>query len=470
MAEEQKDTQKLKKAWKKLKEEQETSFSRVHKSKSAGAISDVKVVEKDGQKKVEVSTVNGGRIYDDGSKAAEFHSMKPEEKISASKLEALIQQVMNEGWVTTVDDLPPEVVAQLKKACDAKGIKTFGIVGENEEKEQQAKFNDALNKKRDEEAKNAVIDRKDPDKKNDLFVKREEAKRAASEILEARKKVEESHRRYDNSVQKMKNKIVAAEKKRCEEFLKELRMQTIEEFLKNTREQLYGPSNMAKKIAEKKKNGIKLTADEMRLDACAVKYGLSADPKKDTKTPSEQRKMFALKDLDPEARKNYDGKAKYYRGVRDTKILTLERNAAEVELSHMRGEQIDFTEESFRKYSYKYLPMDYTDQKAMENVRKSCSEKTSQAKSEKTSIRRRMLQEGNEKIAAEFLKRGLTQDGQELQVPAENPSMLKGLHGRIMEKHNVLKGKEKDQKTQPQSRSPFSQALQAKMFAERFGR
>ncbi|MCQ2966029.1 MAG: hypothetical protein MJ250_04735 [Alphaproteobacteria bacterium] len=469
MTEEQKDTQKLKKVWKKLKEDQETSYSRMHKSKSAGAISDVKVVEKDGQKKVEISTVNGGKIYDDGSKAAEFHSMKPEEKISASKLEALIQQVLNEGWASTVDDLTPDVVRQLKKACEAKGIKTFGNTSEKAEKEHAEKMNENLNKKRENEAKQQRNqNNNDGEKKLDLFARREEAQRAVSEIMEARKKVEASHRRYDNSVQKMKNKIISDEKKRCEDFLKELREETFKKFIEETRDQLYGSSHMSEKIAEKKKKGIKLTSEEAKLDACAVKYGLSADPKKDTKTLAEQKKMFALKDLNPNAKKAYDEKAKYFRGVRDTKIVTLERNAAEVELAHMQGENIEFTEESFRKFAYRYLPMDYTDKKAMENARKSCFEKIGLAKGEKTSIRRKNLQESNEKIAAEFLNRGLTLDGQELQASVEGPSMMKGLHGRIMEKNNILKEKENNQ--QSQVRSSFSQAIQAKMFAERFGR
>lgn len=466
MSEEKKDTQKLKKAWKNLKEKQEESFSRMRKSKSANAISDVKVVEKDGEKKIEIRTVNGGRLYDDGSKSAEFRAMKPEEKvISSSKLDALIQQVLNEGWASTVDDLTPDVVRQLKKACEAKGIKTFGNTSEKAEKEHAEKMNENLNKKRENEAKQQRNqNNNDGEKKLDLFARREEAQRAVSEIMEARKKVEASHRRYDNSVQKMKNKIISDEKKRCEDFLKELREETFKKFIEETRDQLYGSSHMSEKIAEKKKKGIKLTSEEAKLDACAVKYGLSADPKKDIKTLAEQKKMFALKDLNPNAKKAYDEKAKYFRGVRDTKIVTLERNAAEVELAHMQGENIEFTEESFRKFAYRYLPMDYTDKKAMEATRKSCSEKTSKMKSEKTNIRRKMAKEGNEKIAEEFFKRGLTQDGKELNIQPTEPSKLMGLHGRIMEQRNVLKGKAQ------QARSAFSLQLQNKLLADKYSR
>lgn len=105
-----KDPKRLKAAWERLMQQQDAAFSARRVSKSADAISSVKIVKDDEKgEHVEIRTVAGQKISDSGEKKAEFQERAAETKMKnvSYSLDALIREVKEHGFADVADDCRP---------------------------------------------------------------------------------------------------------------------------------------------------------------------------------------------------------------------------------------------------------------------------------------------------------------------------------------------------------------------------
>ncbi|MCQ2914646.1 MAG: hypothetical protein MJ247_05580 [Alphaproteobacteria bacterium] len=378
-------------AWTEMQKDQERGRNR------NGKIKDVHMTtDENGQTVVEVVTKRGGKILDSGDKKAEFVEMKREERkaVLSSKINDLIKQVIENGWVSTVDDLPPEVVEALRRACESRGIKTFGIKSEKAEQLENSKQLKTAEEKRHDAIKD-LHEKEVKKEKEEAARKAAEAMalRAVKDIKNEKKRWEQTNRRTENKIDKMKNQIVQEEKKRFDEIMKEKRELHAKDHIEALRKEMFGENGVAKTIAEKEAKGEALTEKEMKMKEQAARFGIiSLDPKQDTITGKKQLNLVKKDDFSKEERKEIEKEKKFHKNVLTAKLAVLDKKCQELKLHNAQGKDVVVGDiERFKNWAYDDLPEEYTNENLTE------AKKTFNAQKKEFSVQRKEIWEDQKK-------------------------------------------------------------------------
>lgn len=364
----EKDPKRLKAAWEQLMRRQDAAFNARHVSKSAEAISSVRIVN-DGEKgeRVEISTVSGRKISDGGEKAVEFGAMAAEAKSQKNSysLDALIQEVKEHGFENVADDLPPDVARALKAACERSGVSLDAAV----ERKKEAAFQAAMMAKDTAERKAEQAERQKNHKPPAAFSLDKELKH----LMAMSNRIAINTRRSQTKLHLTKSRMVSEQRKRFETEKSNVRNTFNEMQIDAYRRELFGPKGKAKVIEQKLKDGLPLTQSEQALWNKKERYGLQAHPERENPTPEQirARSQMSVRDYNKDLTRQYNEAIARKKAIFTTKVKALETASEQIQLHLAHGKKMNVDRDVLEEYAVKLMPT--RDQLTTNNLRKTCA-------------------------------------------------------------------------------------------------
>lgn len=329
-----KDPYRLKAAWERLQRQQEEIMNRRRKSKTVGQISSVRIVkDSSGKETVQIDLVGGGRITDTGDKRAEFQKMKPQRKVSPSKIRSLMKAVAELGFAAVAANLSPEMRAALRRACERNGISvTAGA------------------KKKKNIIKKTAPKTSSP-KKNGL---------KKNELPAHMKQHAPDYKRPLNALQTTKNKLIRTEKDRLADILQKNKKACIAIQLDKWRTELYGENGKAALIQEQLKRMPREQLDPklQRLLRLKEIYGIQADPAQEKLTPAqkENRAKMTSAHFDKAVKRIHNEKNRRSKAICSAKVLAFEVAAEDAKSKMLVDKEHIVSEEILAKEAFKKVP------------------------------------------------------------------------------------------------------------------
>lgn len=376
-----KDPKRLKAAWERLMQQQDAAFSARRVSKSADAISSVKIVKDDEKgEHVEIRTVAGQKISDSGEKKAEFQERAAETKMKnvSYSLDALIREVKEHGFADVADDLPPDVARALKAACERSGVSLSG--------DEQRKKNAALQASFAAEAAEAEkINRQKNHKPPAPFTLNKELKH----LLAMTNRIEINTRRSQTKIHLEKSRMVTEQRKRFDSEKSKLRLQFNEMQIDQYRQELFGPKGKAKIIEQKLQDGQPLTKAEQTLWNKKERYGIRENPADEILTPEQKRArgQMSVRDYNKNITRRYNDALVRKKAICTTKIKALETASEQILLNLAHGKKMDVNRDVLEEYAVKLMPTH--DQLTTKHLHKTCS----QLQQRRTKLRTKVKEE-----------------------------------------------------------------------------
>lgn len=362
----EKDPKRLKAAWERLMRRQEASFAARRVSKSAEAISSVKIV-KDGEKgeRVEVSTVAGRKISDGGEKKVDFQKIAAEtkEKSVSYSLDSLIREVKEHGFADVADDLPPDVARALKAACERSGVSLSGEGSQKKAAELQASF----------AAETAAEERE----KRQSYYKPPEPftlDKDLKHLLAMSNRIEINTRRSQTKLHLEKSSMIAEQRRRFDWEKNNLRLRFNEIQIDAYRQELFGPDGKAESIKQKLRDGQPLTKAEQALWNKKERYGIRANPA-DEQLTSEQKQargQMSVRDYNKSITRQYNDAVARKKAICTAKIKALETASAQIMLNFAHGKKMDVNRDVLESYAVKLMPE--RDKLTTDNLQTLCSQ------------------------------------------------------------------------------------------------
>lgn len=329
-----KDPYRLKAAWERLQRQQEEIMNRRRRSKSVGQISSVRIVkDSSGKATVQVDLVGGRRILDAGDKRGEFQRMKPERKVSQSRIRSLMKAVAELGFAAVAANLSAEMRAALRRACERNGISvTAG-----------AKKKKNIMKKAEKTTSSS--------KKNNL---------KKNELPSHMKQHAPDYKRPLNVLQTTKNKLIRTEKDRLTEVMEKNKKTCIAIQLDKWRKDLYGENGKAALIQEqlKKMPLEQLDPKLQRLWRLKEMYGIQANPAEEklTQKQKENRAKMTSAHFDKTIKKVHSEKNRRSKAICSAKVLAFEVAAEDAKNKMLVNKEHDVSEEALARAAIKHVP------------------------------------------------------------------------------------------------------------------
>lgn len=406
-----KDPKRLKAAWERLMQQQDAAFSARRVSKSADAISSVKIVKDDEKgEHVEIRTVAGQKISDSGEKKAEFQERAAETKMKnvSYSLDALIREVKEHGFADVADDLPPDVARALKAACERSGVSLSGDENRKKEAALQASF-------AAEAAEAEKINRQRNHKPPEPFTLDKELKR----LLTMTNRIEINTRRSQTKIHLEKSRMIAEQRKRFDSEKNKLRRQFNEMQIDEYRQELFGPKGKAKIIEQKLQDGQPLTKAEQTLWNKKERYGIRENPEDEILTSEQKRArgQMSVRDYNKNITRLYNDALVRKKAIFTTKIKALETASEQILLNLAHGKKMDVNREVLEEYAVKLMPT--RDQLTTKHLHKTCS----QLQSRRTKLRTRVKEEREHRKSEieKKLKEAMQKSGEK-----QRPSLQQG--------------------------------------------
>lgn len=403
-----KDPKRLKAAWERLMQQQDAAFSARRVSKSADAISSVKIVKDDEKgEHVEIRTVAGQKISDSGEKKAEFQERAAETKMKnvSYSLDALIREVKEHGFANVADDLPPDVARALKAACERSGVSLSGDENRKKEVALQASF----------AAEAAIADHANRQKNHkppEPFTLRKDL----NHLLAMSNRIEINTRRSQTKLHLEKSRMIAEQRKRLDSEKNNLRLQFNKMQIDEYRQELFGPKGKAKIIEQKLQDGQPLTKAEQTLWNKKERYGIRENPEDENLTSEQKRArgQMSVRDYNKNITRLYNDALVRKKAICTTKIKALETASAQILLHLAHGKKMDVNRNVLEEYAVKLMPT--RDQLTTSNLYRTCS----QLQSRRTKLHTRVKKE-RERRKSEIekkLKEAMQQAGEQQQQPS----------------------------------------------------
>lgn len=352
-----KDPHRLKRAWENLKKQQEEALKRRRASKVVGQISDVKIVkDKEGNEKVRVDMVGGGKILDQGDKSHLYSKMKPKRKVSHMRLRALMNAVKARGWAAIAADLTPEMREILQKACERNGIRLA----------------DAAKK-----ATPVTTTTKTKVAKTSGTSKPATSSKRMKDMM---KNFSIDTKRTQNAVHVLKNYLIQEEDARLAREKKAVREKYNKEQIDEFRTDLYGKNGKAAAIEEKLRNGQKLTQAEQNLWNKKEKYGIQKDASKEKLTAEQKmaRGKMTTRDYSKPRAKDFNAEIARKTAICETKVHAYKVAAEELLLEAAKGKKVDISQENLVRQAMKRVPP--RDKRSISTLTKVSQELTTEEK------------------------------------------------------------------------------------------
>ena len=362
----EKDPKRLKAAWERLMRQQDAAFTARRVSKSAEAISSVKIVN-DGDKgeRVEVNTVAGRKISDGGDKKADFQKIAAETKTKnvSYSLDALIREVKEHGFADVADDLPPDVARALKAACERSGVSLSGEGSMKKEAALQASF-----------AAETAAEERENRQKYHKPPKPYSLDKDLKHLLAASNRIEINTRRSQTKLHLEKSVMIAEQRRRFDREKNNLRLQFNEMQIDAYRRELFGPDGKAEIIEQKLRDGQPLTKAEQTLWNKKERYGIRENPADENLTVEQKqaRGQMSVRDYNKNLTRRYNDAVVRKKAICATKIKALETASAQIMLNFAHGKKTDVNRDVLESYAVKLMPP--RDQLTTDNLQTVCSQ------------------------------------------------------------------------------------------------